>query len=93
MTKLAQWLFGLTLFLSIWMAILKDLSPIKVTNDNIFWIYLIPVAFVAIFGVVSLLIIIYRVATFNNCDDAAKELTKEINQAKKDLEVKGFKFK
>lgn len=59
--------------------------------------------------VVSLLIIAYRVATFNNCDDAAKELSKvkylkkntflnicflkEINEAKKDLEAKGFKFK
>ncbi|CAF0739787.1 unnamed protein product [Brachionus calyciflorus] len=93
MTKLAQWLFGITLFLSIWLALLKDLTPIKVTDENFLWISLIPVGLIALFGIISLIIIAYRVSTFNNCDEAAKELLKEIDEAKKDLATKGFKFK
>lgn len=41
MTKLKQWLFGLTLFLSVWLGILKNLSPINVSDENIVWIYLV----------------------------------------------------
>jgi hypothetical protein len=30
--------------------------------------------------------------TFNDCDEAEKELKEQINQAKRDLNSKGFKF-
>lgn len=43
---------------------------------------LLPVYAVAVFGVVSICIVLYRVLTFNNCDDAAKELTGQIKEAK-----------
>ena len=43
------------------------------------------------FKIVSVLIITYRVATFNNCDEAYRELVSEIEEAKADLAKKGFK--
>jgi dolichol-phosphate mannosyltransferase subunit 3 len=48
--------------------------------------------FLIAFGLVSLAILIYRVLTFNNCDEAAEELKNEIAEARKDLTSKGFKF-
>ena len=33
-----------------------------------------------------------RVATFNDCEDAAKELQKQIGEAREDLRNKGFNF-
>lgn len=52
----------------------------------------LPLLFVVAFGLVSLVILVYRVLTFNNCDDAANELKNEIEEARKDLKSKGFKF-
>ena len=34
----------------------------------------------------------FRVATFNDCEDAAKELQKQIGEAREDLRSKGFNF-
>jgi hypothetical protein len=37
-------------------------------------------------------LLIFKVATFNDCPEAAAELRKEIEQARKDLVQRGFKF-
>jgi dolichyl-phosphate mannosyltransferase polypeptide 3 len=42
--------------------------------------------------VISVSIIAWRVYTFNDCKEAAKELKQEIADAKTDLRKKGFKF-
>lgn len=34
----------------------------------------------------------FRVATFNDCEEAAAELQKQITEAREDLRDKGFKF-
>ena len=34
----------------------------------------------------------FRVATFNDCEDAAKELQRQIGEAREDLRSKGFNF-
>lgn len=36
--------------------------------------------------------VLYRTFTFNDCPDAAKEIQKNIDEAKADLTAKGFKF-
>ncbi len=35
---------------------------------------------------------VFRVATFNDCEEAAAELQKQISEAREDLRSKGFKF-
>ncbi|MCL4115220.1 UNVERIFIED_CONTAM: hypothetical protein GTU68_006257 [Idotea baltica] len=61
------------------------------TQKNFTIIFLIPFILVALFGVVSLFIIAYRVYTFNDCIEAEKELQQQIKMAKDDLAKKGLK--
>ena len=51
-----------------------------------------PFVIVAIIGVIVLAILLNRIATFNDCPEAAAELRKQIKQAKEDLSEKGIKF-
>lgn len=55
-------------------------------------ILLLPVILVAVFGVVSVAIIAYRVYTFNDCLEASEELQRQIKEAKADLAKKGLKL-
>ena len=52
-----------------------------------------PLMIVVLFGFYSVLTIAYRVATFNDCEEASKELQKQIGEAREDLRRKGFNFK
>ncbi len=76
MTKLTEWLVGGTIFLGIWLAVVTNNTPIKITEEIQLWAYMIPFFVLTAFGFVSLGIIAYRVATFNNCDEAYRELVK-----------------
>jgi dolichyl-phosphate mannosyltransferase polypeptide 3 len=49
-----------------------------------------PIYALIAFACYSLAVIGYRVATFNDCTDAAEELRKQINEARADLKSKGF---
>ncbi|GFR07009.1 dolichol-phosphate mannosyltransferase subunit 3 [Trichonephila clavata] len=89
MTKLAEWLAGVTLITAIWFCFLSN--DILLNRYDIHSL-LLPVYGVIGFGVYSLVIILYRVFTFNDSPEAAKELKMEIEMAKKDLAAKGFKF-
>lgn len=51
MSKLTQWLFCGILFLSSWLALIMEHTPIKMTDNVKIWAYLIPVFAVGIFGV------------------------------------------
>lgn len=55
-------------------------------------ILLLPFLLVAVFAVVSIAIIAYRVYSFNDCHQEAKELQEQILQAKADLAKRGIKF-
>ncbi|GFT34697.1 dolichol-phosphate mannosyltransferase subunit 3 [Nephila pilipes] len=89
MTKLAEWLAGVTLITAIWFCFLSN--DILLNRYDIHS-WLLPVYGVIGFGLYSLVIVLYRVFTFNDCPEAAKELKMEIEMAKKDLAKKGFKF-
>ncbi|XP_017888730.2 dolichol-phosphate mannosyltransferase subunit 3-like, partial [Ceratina calcarata] len=52
-------------------------------------ILLLPLIVVLLFGLYSAIIILYRVFTFNNCENAAVELQEQIEEAKRDLQSKG----
>lgn len=62
------------------------------TRESFTFILALPVILLGIFGITSVAIIAYRVYSFNDCREAAKELTEQIKEAKKDLTSKGFKF-
>jgi len=93
MTKLVEWLVLLVVFASIWVAyflpieLLKDSDP--EVKSFVFWS---PLIFVVAFGLISVFIIAYRVATFNDCKEAAAELKRQIEEARADLLSKGLKM-
>lgn len=92
MTKLMEWLFGVSLFLAVWISIVFEY--IQGIPANYRRIALpMPIIFVGLFGIYSVFVILYRVATFNNCDEAEKELRRQTVEARKDLRSKGFVFK
>jgi len=89
MTKLAEWVFGLGLFVSTWYLIFTRKIESSFSDSEIL---LAPIVLVAIIGIVLLSILIRRISTFNDCPEAAAELRKQIEQAREDLASKGFKF-
>lgn len=89
-TKLEEWLFAIGLCVSIWLGILLGLVPLP---DSCYYIALgFPVYIVVGFGVYSLVVIVYRVATFTDCPEAAAELEQQIKEAREDLKRKGYEF-
>ena len=90
MTKLLEWLTAGILFVSLWLSILTGkLYPI-LAKDNFYIVLATPVILVGLFGIFLGIFLVYRVATFNDCEAAAKELRLEIEEAKKDLKSKGL---
>jgi len=90
MTKLLEWITGAVLFLGVWIALLT--GQFGDIQENRQLVLFSPIIAVAMFGIYSILVIAYRVATFNDCEDAADELRKQIKEARLDLASKGFKF-
>ncbi|XP_030043356.1 dolichol-phosphate mannosyltransferase subunit 3 [Microcaecilia unicolor] len=92
MTKLMEWLFGLTLLSTVWLTLSFDLLGLNLPETYQQAIWPFPIYLLLIFGCYSLATIGFRVATFNNCEDAARELQDQIQEAKKDLARRGLKF-
>ncbi|XP_068200482.1 dolichol-phosphate mannosyltransferase subunit 3 [Palaemon carinicauda] len=92
MTKLTQWLTAAFLILGPWAAAVFKIVQNDFTDKYYLGILLFPVVLVAIFGIVSVAIIAYRVYNFNDCNEAAEELQKQIKEAKLDLAKKGLKL-
>jgi len=88
MTKLMQWLTLLLAIAVMWMAAYTN-TLIPQFRTEILWT---PVMMVVLFGLYSVFTIAYRVATFNDCEDASKELQRQIGEAREDLRSKGFNF-
>jgi len=92
MTKLLEWLSVATLLASVWATLLWG-DLVKLTPEVRFHVFLSPVYFVIAVGLVSLVIVLYRTATFRDCPEAYEELRRQIEEARKDLKSKGFQFK
>ncbi|XP_035204837.1 dolichol-phosphate mannosyltransferase subunit 3-like [Stegodyphus dumicola] len=71
MSKLLEWLAGVALIISVWYSLLINNIFLK-ENDWHSW--LVPIYAVIAFGIYSLIVILYRVYTFNDCPEAAEEL-------------------
>ncbi|XP_029022494.1 dolichol-phosphate mannosyltransferase subunit 3 [Betta splendens] len=92
MTKLMEWLFGLSVLGAVWASVTFDLFDLKLpkTYREVAWP--MPLYLLVSFGCYSLATVGYRVATFNDCEEAAKELQQQIKEAKADLRKKGLKI-
>merc|ERR1712168_1642304 len=91
MTKLLEWIAVAAIILGPWSAVVMNLVQNEMTDAYFIHILLFPIALVALFGVVSVAVIAYRVYTFNDCNEAADELVSQIREAKEDLLSKGLK--
>ncbi|RWS31871.1 dolichol-phosphate mannosyltransferase subunit-like protein, partial [Leptotrombidium deliense] len=89
MTRLLEFLsFGFTL-LSIWLTLVLE-KPFKVPPNVKFHVLFAPLYALIIFGLICLILLLYRVFTFNNCSEAYNELKQQIVEAREDLKRKGF---
>ncbi|KAE8749113.1 hypothetical protein FOCC_FOCC004282 [Frankliniella occidentalis] len=92
-TKLQQWLLALATFSGFWATLVaKAAQPQHFLHKHEFLVLALPVILIGLFGIYAVFTVLYRVFTFNNCEEAAEELNKQIKQARKDLTSKGFSF-
>ncbi|CAM4674658.1 dolichol-phosphate mannosyltransferase subunit 3 isoform X2 [Lepidochelys kempii] len=92
MTKLVQWLCGLALLGTAWATLALDPLGLHLPLpcQQVLWPF--PVYLLVAFGCYSLATVGYRLATFNDCEAAAKELQEQIREARADLSRRGLKF-
>uniref|UniRef100_A0A6J0TXG1 Dolichol-phosphate mannosyltransferase subunit 3 n=1 Tax=Pogona vitticeps TaxID=103695 RepID=A0A6J0TXG1_9SAUR len=93
MTKLLQWLLILALLGAAWAALALNLGGIKPLPppwDQVVWP--LPTYLLVAFGCYSLGVVGYRVATFNDCEEASRELQAQIREARADLAHRGLTF-
>ncbi|XP_058060175.1 dolichol-phosphate mannosyltransferase subunit 3 [Anopheles bellator] len=90
MTKLFEWFMAAACFLSVYFAIVLRQVKHDLLDQYMFEIKLSPLFLVMVFGMYSATVVLYRTFTFNNCEDAAKELMEQIKEAKSDLRSKGL---
>ncbi|KAL8184510.1 UNVERIFIED_CONTAM: Dolichol-phosphate mannosyltransferase subunit 3 [Gekko kuhli] len=93
MTKLLQWLFALALLGGTWATLtlnLLGLGPLPPPVYQVLWA--LPTYLLVTFGCYSLGTVGYRLATFNDCEEAARELQAQIREARDDLARRGMKF-
>ena len=87
------------LFIGLWKASITRLETIQKTlstsidpsTTKILVIYL-PIWAIILLGIYALSSVLYKVATFGDCPEAAVELSGQIEEAKQKLTKQGFKF-
>lgn len=92
MTKLLEWLLGSAMVGITWGLLTFDVLDLQLPQAYKEVVWPMPVYLLVVFGCYSLATVGYRVATFNDCEEAAKELQSQIIEAREDLEKKGLKF-
>lgn len=92
MTKLLEWLFGVSLVGSVWALVTFDLLELSLPQSYREVVWPMPMYLLVSFGCYSLATVGYRVATFNDCEEAAEQLQQQIKEAKEDLRRKGLKI-
>ncbi|XP_055716545.1 uncharacterized protein LOC129810237 [Phlebotomus papatasi] len=93
MTKLMQWLAGLFAFLAIYIPLVTGMVDIECLRNFQYEVKILPIVIIALFGIHSVNVVLYRTFTIRDCNEAAEELQKDIKDARKDLIAKGFKFR
>lgn len=92
MTKLLEWLFGVSVVVAAWALVTFDLLDLSLpqTYREVAWP--MPLYLLVSFGCYALATVGYRLATFNDCEEASKELQRQIKEAREDLKRKGLKM-
>lgn len=90
MTKLAQWLWALALLGSAWAALTLGTLDLPSSCREVLWP--LPAYLLVSAGCYALATVGYRVATFHDCEDAARELQSQIQEARADLSRRGMRF-
>lgn len=86
-----EWLTLIALIIGVWFGVLtQNIGNLAIDYPNLTFLW--PIGLVIAFGLWALSVIIYRVATFNDCPEAVEELQAQIKEAKEDLKKKGLKF-
>lgn len=84
MTKLMEWLLFSTIFLGIWFSAITGNIKFPITAEWQQIIVFLPLIVLFLFGLYAAVTVLYRVFTFNNCENAAIELQQvsmKINEA------------
>uniref|UniRef100_A0A0E9SWG7 Dolichol-phosphate mannosyltransferase subunit 3 n=1 Tax=Anguilla anguilla TaxID=7936 RepID=A0A0E9SWG7_ANGAN len=92
MTKLLEWLLGSAMVGITWGLLTFDVLDLQLPQAYREMVWPMPVYLLVVFGCYSLATVGHRVAAFNDCEEAAKELQSQIIEAREDLEKKGLKF-
>ncbi|XP_034255888.1 dolichol-phosphate mannosyltransferase subunit 3 [Thrips palmi] len=93
LTKLMQWALAFAAFTGLWATLVANAAqPENYLHNHELLVLALPVILIGLFGLYAVFIILYRVFTFNDCEEAAAELNKQIKEARKDLKSKGFSF-
>ncbi|CAD6233874.1 GSCOCG00007368001-RA-CDS [Cotesia congregata] len=90
MTKLMEWVFCLALFLGPWTAAITGTIKSPWINEHHTLLLILPIVLIITFGIYALSVVLYRTFTFNNCEEAAKQLQQQIAQAQAELRIKGI---
>ncbi|KAH9512236.1 Dolichol-phosphate mannosyltransferase subunit 3 [Bulinus truncatus] len=90
--KLFQWLFCLISFMTLWISYVVGFMRADFSKELHDIILALPIYLLISFACLLLGMIGFRVATFNDCELASKELKEHIEAARKDLEKKNYKF-
>lgn len=90
--KLFQWLMGVGSFMTVWLAYVMGYMQTEIRKEYHEIIITLPVYLLITFACFTLGMIGFRVATFNDCVEASRELKEQIEEARRDLEKKGYKY-
>ncbi|KAJ8928888.1 hypothetical protein NQ314_018459 [Rhamnusium bicolor] len=93
MTKLQEWLTAAGVLFAIWFCLVTNKVESNFVRENYNLVLYSPIIFVILFGLYALTVVLYRVYNFNDCEEAAVELQKEIQEAREGLTRLGFKFR
>lgn len=91
MTKLLEWISVILAVFAVWYSLVGGYVKHPAIEEYMNLIVISPLLFVLLFGLYAAVVVLYRVFTFNNCEEAAKELQAEILEAKKDLHDRGLR--
>lgn len=89
------------LFLGVWRASITRLATIQNTlsttlsidpSTTKILVNYLPIWAIILLGIYALSSVLYKVATFGDCPEAAVELSGQIEEAKQKLTKQGFKF-
>lgn len=92
MTKLLEWVSVASAFFAVWYTLIGGYVKHPLIDKYMNIVLLSPILLVILFSLYAVTVILYRVFTFNNCEEAAKQLQEEIIECKKDLQAKGIKW-